>query len=130
MLIKGAAQSDHTKNFVLLEGEAHENLPRHINGVAGDPVFKIHARVQLDARAGMIVDNIFEGEMSIGRLQMIRQAVFGAPEIEALVLDTGPEIPFAGNEKAMGVGEIVVERLDITEFRFVKIAIEGVGRFE
>src|SRR5438552_5119958 len=129
MLIKGAAQSDHTKNFVLLEGEADENLPRHINGVAGDPVLKIDARVQLDARAGMIVDYVFEREMSIGRLQMIRQAVFGAAEIEALVLDTGPEIPFAGDEKAMVIAEIVVERLAITELRLVKIAVEGVGPF-
>src|SRR5437764_13807936 len=130
MLIEGAAQSDYTKNFVLLQGEANENLPRHINGVAGNPVFKIHARVQLDARASMIVDNVFERKMSIGRLQVIRQAVFGTAEIEAFVLDTGPEIPFAGDEKAMVVAEIVVERLAITELRFVKIAIEGIDRFE
>src|SRR5438552_15842743 len=98
MLIKGAAQSDHTKNFVLLEGEADENLPRHINGVAGDPVLKIHARGQLDARAGMIVDYVFECEMSIGRLQMIRQAVYGDADIEPLVLNTDPQLPLAGQE--------------------------------
>src|SRR5438552_15659666 len=100
MLIKGAAQSDHTKNFVLLEGEADENLPRHINGITGDPVLKIHARVKLDTRTSVVMDYVFKGEMTVDRLQMIREAVFGAAEIEPLIFYAGPEIPFAGDEKA------------------------------
>src|SRR5438445_761534 len=84
---------------------------------------------RLDSRTSVVMDYVFKGEMTVDRLQMIREAVFGAAEIEPLIFYAGPEIPFAGDEKAMVIAEIVVERLAITELRLVKIAIEGVCRF-
>ena len=66
--------------------------------------------------------------MSIGCLQVIRQAIVGAVEIVAFVLDTEPQVPFTRNMKTMVVAEIVIQRITIAQFGFLEIAAESVGR--
>src|SRR5579864_3456783 len=62
---------------------------------------------------------------------MIRQPVVAPGKIEALVLDSAPEIPVPGNQEAMGVTEVVVDGTAVAELRSIveKIAIRSVGRF-
>ena len=71
---------------------------------------KIGAWIELEAHASAVVDNIFDREMAVSRLEMIRQAIGRAAEIVAFVLESGPEIPFAFDQETMVVAEIVVER--------------------
>ena len=117
------------KHNVFLERERDENFPWNIEGIAGDTVFEINAWIELEARASMVFDHVFKREMPIQGLEMIGKAVIGPAKIVTLVLETGAEIPFAGDEKTMVVAEIVVKRLAITEFCLVKVAVEGIGRF-
>lgn len=50
-------------------------------------------------------------------------------EIESLVFGTEPQIPIAGDQKPMGVAEVVIERVPIAKPSVVMliIAVEGVG---
>lgn len=59
---------------------------------------------------------------------MVRQTVIGAIEVEPFVFDSGSEIPFPSDEKAMSVAEIIVERVAISEFTVVieEIAVASV----
>ena len=79
----------------------------------------------------MILDHVFNGQMSVDRLEVIGQPIVGAAKIVALVLKTGAEIPLAGDEKAMVVTEIVIKRIALAESRFVfEIAAQRINRFE
>ena len=73
--------------------------------------------------------NVFDREMTGRCLQMIGQSVVGTAKIIAFVLHASTEIPFAGNQKTVVVAKIVIERITITEFGFLEIAAECVGRF-
>src|SRR5436853_1258097 len=119
ILIKRAAQADDAENPVFLEREGDENFPWNIEGIAGDTVFEINAWIELEARASMVFDHVFKREMPIQGLEMIGKAVIGPAKIVTLVLETGAEIPFAGDEKAMVIAEIVVIRIAFAQSRFV-----------
>jgi len=72
---------------------------------------------------------VFEGDVTIGCLQMIRQTVVRAVEIVAFVFNAEAKIPFSGNQKAMVIAEIVVERIAVAELRLLEIAAERIRRF-
>ena len=59
---------------------------------------------------------------------MIGQTIIGAPEIEPLVFNSCPEIPLPGDEEAMSVAEVIVERIAVAEVAVdvVEIAAERV----
>jgi hypothetical protein len=59
---------------------------------------------------------------------MIGQTIVGAPEIKSLVFNSCPEIPLTGDEEAMGVTKIIVERVAVTKIavNVVEIALERV----
>src|SRR5207237_1066737 len=116
----------HAKNFVVLDWEADKNFPRHVDRIRRNFVLKISARLEHDARAGMVVHDILDREMPIDLLQMIGQPIVCAVEIEALVLDAESEVPFAGDEKAMVVAEIIVKRIAVPESLVAKIAVQRV----
>jgi hypothetical protein len=59
---------------------------------------------------------------------MIRQTVVRAVEIVAFVFNAEAKIPFSGNQKAMVVAEIVVERIAVAELRLLEIAVERICR--
>src|SRR5437762_11567397 len=52
---------------------------------------------------------------------MIGQTIIGATEIKSLVFNSCPEIPLAGDEEAMRVTKIIIERGAVT-----KIAVDVV----
>jgi len=58
---------------------------------------------------------------------MIGQPVVRSAEIIALVFDAGAKVPFAGDQKTMVVTKIIIERIDMPEFGFLKVAPERVG---
>jgi hypothetical protein len=66
--------------------------------------------------------------MAIDRLQMVGQAIVRIPEIKPLVFDAGAKVPFAGNEKAVVVTEIIVKRIAAPKFGFFEIAAKRVRR--
>src|ERR1700730_6537679 len=109
MLVKTAAQTDHAENFFFLRWKTDENSPRYVNRVAGDRVLKIHAGVELDSRARVVVHNVFINQVRINRLKMIRQTIVRAAEIETFVFSAQSQIPFAGNQKTVVVAEVIVE---------------------
>src|SRR6266513_2857622 len=60
---------------------------------------------------------------------MVRQTVIGTTEVEPFVFNSCPEIPLSGDEEAMGVAEIVVER--VVHFvleQIVRVFVRGNGR--
>src|SRR5205807_576982 len=76
----------------------------------------------------MIVHYIFQCQQSVRGLEVIGQAIIGSIEIEPLVLDACPEIPLTGDEEAMSVAKIIIERVAVTKIasHVVKIAAERV----
>jgi hypothetical protein len=130
ILIKAAAKADDTEDLVFLQRERDEYLPRNVDRIASYVVLKIRARIDLDSSAGMIVDDVLEGEKSVNRLEVIRQTVVRAAEIEPLIFDAGPEIPISGNQKAMSVAKIVVERIAVAELAVVVVKITTTGVVE
>src|SRR5216684_5754918 len=60
---------------------------------------------------------------------MVRQTVVRAAEIEPFVFDTRPEKPVSGDQKAVGITEIVIERIAVTKLAVivVEIAVRSVG---
>src|ERR1700730_3435086 len=50
---------------------------------------------------------------------MIGQTIVGAAEVEPFVFDSCPEIPFPGDEEAVVVAKIVVERIAATKFTVI-----------
>ncbi len=52
-------------------------------------------------------------------LEVVRQTVIGAVEVEPFVFNSCPEIPLPGDEEAMSVAEIVVKRVAVSEFAVV-----------
>src|SRR5213076_2817799 len=70
-------------------------------------------------------------EESVNGLEMVRQAVVRAAEIEPLVLDACPEIPIAFNEEAMGITKVIVERIPVAELAVVveEATASGVVQF-
>ena len=76
----------------------------------------------------MIVDDVFVGEESMNRLQVIGQSVVGSAEIKPLVLHPGTKIPISSDEKPMRIAEIVLERIAVAERPpiILKIALPGV----
>src|SRR3984893_3545630 len=128
-LVETPAQANDTEDFVFLEREAHKNFPRYVEGVACNVVLKINARIEFDARAGMIVHNVLKSQMAVERLKMIGQPVVSATEIEPFVFDAGPKVPFTGNQEAVVVAKIVVERIAVTKFTVIvaEIAAQRVG---
>src|SRR3984893_13476906 len=129
-LVETPAQANDTEDFVFLEREAHKNFPRYVEGVACNVVLKINARIEFDARAGMIVHNVLKSQMAVERLKMIGQPVVSATEIEPFVFDAGPKVPFTGNQEAVVVAKIVVERIAVTKFTVIvaEIAAQRVDR--
>ena len=61
-------------------------------------------------------------------MEMIGQTIIGAPEIESLVFNSCPEIPLTGDEEAMRVTKIIIERAAVTKIAVdvVEIAAERV----
>src|SRR6266571_189963 len=59
---------------------------------------------------------------------MVGQTIVSAAEIKSLVFDACAEIPFAGDEKAMRVTNIIVERVAVTKIAsdVVETAVERV----
>src|SRR5206468_10695993 len=76
----------------------------------------------------MIVHDIFQSQQSVNGLEVVRQTVIGAVEVEPFVFSSRPEIPLPGDEEAMSVAEIVVERVAVSQFAvvIVEIAVERV----
>src|SRR6266403_2641685 len=131
ILIDRATHADDAEDFVFLERETYECFPRNVDCIAPDIVLEIGSGIDLDTRAGMIVHDIFHSQQRVHSLEVIRQPVVGAAEIEPLVFNSCPEIPFAGDEEAMSVAEIVVERIAVAEVAVdvVEIAAERVVHF-
>src|SRR6266581_8446643 len=50
---------------------------------------------------------------------MIGQPIVGSIEIEPLVFDARPKIPFPGDEEAMSVAKVIVERTAVAELAVV-----------
>src|SRR5262249_12851953 len=92
---------------------------------------------------------VFVGDERVNRLQMVGQSIVVtydpeqcapryeqtigavvAAEIESFVFSSDAQIPIASNQKPMGVGDLVVERIAVPELSAIIliIAIEGVGR--
>jgi len=59
---------------------------------------------------------------------MVWQAVVGAVEIVAFVFKAEAKIPFPGDQKAMVIAEIVIQRIAVTQLRFLEIAVERICR--
>src|SRR5882724_11494521 len=62
---------------------------------------------------------------------MIGQPIVGSIEIEPLVFDARPKIPFPGDEEAMSVAKVIVERTAVAKLAVVveETAIAGVVQF-
>ena len=88
ILIKGAAQSDDPEDFIFLQRKADKNFPRYVESIASDVVLIISARVQLQARSGVVVHNVFECEMAMEGLKMVGKPVIRAVEIEPLASES------------------------------------------
>src|SRR5439155_26467035 len=128
VLIQRATQANHAENFVFFERERDENFPWDIEGIARDAVLKINARVEFEAGASVILDHVFNCQMSVDRLEVIGQSIISAAKIVALVLKASAEIPLAGNEKTMVVAEIVIKRITLAQARLVfEIAAKSVN---
>ena len=90
---------------------------------------EVHSRIGLDADSGGVLHVVLQSQVSIERLQVIRQAVVRAAEIIAFVFDAGSKVPVSLDPKPMVVTKIVINRIPMTEFGFLKIALERVRRF-
>ena len=75
-----------------------------------------------------VLHNVLQSQVTGRGLQVIRQAVVAPAEIIAFVFDAGSEVPVARDQKPMVIAKIVIERITITEFGFLEIAVERVGR--
>ena len=64
---------------------------------------------EFNAGARVILENVLVGEVGIEGLKMIGQAIVGAPEVEAFVLEAHPQIPVAGDKEAVVVTKVAVE---------------------
>ncbi len=62
---------------------------------------------------------------------MIGKSIVGAAEIEPLVFDAQTQVPVSGNQKPVGVAEIVIERVAVAELApiVLKIAISSIDGF-
>src|SRR6266567_3959429 len=127
ILIDREAHADHGKDFVFHERKRDEGLGRYVER-AGDIVLEIGPRIDLDTRAGMIMHYIFKSQLSMHSLEMVGQTIISAAEIKSLVFNACAEIPFTGDEEAMRVTNIIVERVAVTEIAsdVVEIAVERV----
>src|SRR2546423_279295 len=146
--INRATGTNHGKDFVLLQRKRDPNLPRNVKRIVGI-IFEIGARIELDPRAGVIFKDIFVSDERMNRLQVIGQSIVVAydpaqraprheqtimpivtAEVESFVLSSEAQIPVAGNQKAVGVGDLVVDRIAVPELSTVVliIATEAVGR--
>ena len=92
-------------------------------------VLKVDSRIKFNSYARKILHHVLEGDVTVGCLQMVRQTVVRAVEIVAFVFNAEAKIPFSGNQKAMVIAEIVVERIAVAELRFLEIAAERICRF-
>jgi len=59
---------------------------------------------------------------------VIRQAVVAPAKIIAFVFDAGSKVPVSLDPKPMVITKIVIDRIPMTEFGFLKIALERVRR--
>src|SRR5437899_12760691 len=75
----------------------------------------------------MIVHHIFQSQQSVHSLEMVRQPVVGSIEIKSLVLDACPEIPLPGDEEAMSVAKVIVERIAVAELAVVVVETTASG---
>ena len=98
------------------------------NAITVNVVLKVEPRIKFNSYARKILHHVFVGDVSIGCLQMIRQTVVCAVEIVAFVFNAEAKIPFSGNQKAMVIAEIVIERIAVTELRLLEIAVERICR--
>ena len=89
----------------------------------------IWRRIKLDAYAREILHNVLQCQVSRSGLQMIGQSVVGAAEIETFIFDPRTEVPLPGDQKPVIIAEVIIERITISKFGFLEIAVEGVGRF-
>src|SRR5204862_739783 len=85
----------------------------------GDFVLEIRTGLDLDTRPGVIVHNIFQSQQSMHSLEMVRQTVIGAVEVEPFVFNSCPEIPLPGDEEAMSVAKAIVERIAVAALAVV-----------
>ena len=62
---------------------------------------------------------------------MIGQPIVGSIEVEPLVFDARPKIPFPGDEEAMSVAKVIVERTAVAKLAVVveETAIAGLVQF-
>src|SRR5947209_19395356 len=75
----------------------------------------------------MIVHHVFQSQQSVHSLEMVRQPVVGSIKIKSLVLDACPEIPLPGDEEAMSVAKVIVERIAVAELAVIVIETTASG---
>jgi len=75
----------------------------------------------------MIVHHIFKSQQSVRSLEVIGQTIIRSIEVEPLVFDSCPEIPLAGDEEAMSVAKIIVERIAVAELAVVVVETTASG---
>jgi hypothetical protein len=63
----------------------------------------------------MIVHHVFQSQQGVHGLKVIGQAIIRSIKIKSLVFDASPEIPLPGDEEAMSVAKVVVERIAVAE---------------
>jgi hypothetical protein len=57
----------------------------------------------------VVLYDVLQSQVPIGRLQVIRQAVVCAVEIIAFIFDARAEVPFSRDQKPMVVRKVIVE---------------------
>ena len=96
------------KILSFLSGIRDERFYRNVERITANVILKVDPRIKFDSYARKILHHVFEGDVTISCLQMIRQTVVRAVEIVAFVFNAEAKIPFSGNQKAMVIAEIVI----------------------
>src|SRR5205814_9384954 len=93
-LLERTAETDDAEDLGFFERERDENFPWDIEGIARDAILKINARSELEAGASVILNHVFNCQMSVERLEVIGQSITSAAQIGALIFqaseDTAP----------------------------------------
>jgi hypothetical protein len=121
ILIERATDAEHAEDFIFLEWESEKGFPGYIEIVAVDVILKIESWINLDTHGSVIVHRVLEREISVHSLQVVRQTVISTVEVEPFVFNSCPEIPLAGDEEAVRVAEIVVERIAVSKLAVVVV---------
>src|SRR4030095_231616 len=117
------AETDRGEDFVLLQRKAHIRFPGKVESVPADVILEVNSRIEFDSCARMIFHHVLQGQVPIESLQTVGQAVVGAAKIVTLVFDASSKVPFPSDQKSMVVAEVVVKRIAMPEFGFLKIAL-------